>query len=86
MKWTEPKPPTKGVSYYDHTTCQTPLGRCKVEWKSWKNSPDYDLYFEDEYITFAYTLEEAKEMALEYLINTKDNLDKFLAEKVKNKE
>ena len=27
MKWTEPKKPTDGVSFYDHTIAETPIGR-----------------------------------------------------------
>lgn len=39
LEWSEPRPPTKGVSPYDHAEAQTPLGVIRLEWKSWK---DYD--------------------------------------------
>lgn len=39
LEWSEPRPPTKGVSYYDHVTASTPLGDIQLEWKGWK---DYD--------------------------------------------
>jgi len=59
MNWTEPKPPTEGISYYDHITSETPLGRVKIEWKSW-----------DGLRIFAeYSLEAAKNVAKEYYIN-----------------
>lgn len=36
LEWSDPKPPTKGISHYDHVTAETPLGQIMLEWKSWK--------------------------------------------------
>ena len=37
LEWSEPRPPTKGVSHYDHVVAETPLGDITLEWKSWKD-------------------------------------------------
>lgn len=78
MKWTEPKPPTEGVSYYNHTICETPLGKLTIEWKSWKETPSYDVMIEDEWICCEYSLENAKEKSLNFIVNKKRELDLFL--------
>lgn len=78
MDWTEPKPPTEDVSYYDHTVCETPLGKFIIEWKSWKTSPDYGIMLENDYIGTEYSLEEAKEKVLEYLVDKEKELHLFL--------
>lgn len=78
MNWTEPKPPTKDVSYYDHTTCKTPLGTCIIEWKSWKQDPDYSVQIGDNYIGTEYSLDDAKQLAVDYLINIRNVLNDFL--------
>ena len=39
LVWSDPQPPTEGVSYYNHVITKTPLGEIRLEWKSWK---DYD--------------------------------------------
>ena len=37
LKWSDPAPPKKGVSFYDHVIADTPLGPILLEWKSWKD-------------------------------------------------
>jgi hypothetical protein len=81
MKWTEPKPPTPNQSNYDHVFSETPLGKMRIEWKSWKKEPSYDLEINDEWILCVYNLEEAKEEALNYIKNKYNELKKFLEEK-----
>jgi len=78
MNWTEPKPPTKGESYYDHTICKTPLGELKIEWKSWKDSPSYDIDLNGEWIGSEYSLEDAKKVAEKFLVNKRDELSEYL--------
>ena len=78
MNWTEPKPPTEGVSYYDHITTETPLGKVKIEWKSWKERPSYSITIGDDYIDTEYDLEEAKELARSYLVKKHKELSDFL--------
>lgn len=67
MNWTEPKPPTEGESYYDHVKCDSPLGEIRIEWKSWKDQPDYSVEIAREYIGTEYSLEDAKNAAVQYL-------------------
>lgn len=51
LSWSEPTPPTEGVSHYDHVITQTPLGPIMIEWKSWKHYPGYTCQMPwDEFI------------------------------------
>lgn len=79
MEWTEPRPPALGVSYYDHVLCETPLGLVKIEWKSWKQSPDYGVLIENQYLGTEYDLEDAKEVARKYLLEKLTALQQFFA-------
>jgi len=67
MNWTEPKPPTIDVSFYDHVKSETPLGELMIEWKSWKDSPSYDIMLNGDWIGVEYSLEEAKTAAFEHI-------------------
>jgi len=78
MNWTEPKSPTDGESYYDHVKCVSPLGLIKIEWKSWKESPSYDVSLDDNWIGQENSLKEAKKLALDYLTVVNITLNKFL--------
>ena len=78
INWTEPMPPINGKSNYDHVTCDTPLGECKIEWKGWKESPDYEVEINGDYIATAYGLGEAKSLAVEYLFDKFKQLKEFL--------
>lgn len=78
MEWTEPKPPTEGVSYYDHVLCKSPLGGFIIEWKSWKSSPSYDIMLEGEWIGCEYSLPDAKTIAFEYIIKKHEELTQYL--------
>lgn len=78
MEWTDNMPPVGGVSYYDHTSCETPLGKIFIEWKSWKENPDYGITIEGEYIDTCYSLENAKLKALNYLLSKQEELYQFL--------
>lgn len=78
MIWTEPKPPTEGVSYYDHIICNTPLGDIIIDWKSWKDRPSYDVMLDAVWIGVEYDLEKAKEIAYNYLNKIYNELDEFL--------
>lgn len=79
MNWTEPKPPTLGVSYYDHVKLDTPLGLCLIEWKSWKDLDTYSVVIGDYYITSESTLDDAKSSAIKYLQAKCDELTTFLS-------
>lgn len=79
MNWSEPKPPTKGISYYDHITCETPFGQLKIEWKGWKEGDGYDVMLnESHWLGVSYDLESAKEFARDYLIEKHSELTKLL--------
>lgn len=77
MMWSDISKPTEGVSFYDYTYLDTPIGRVMVEWKSWKESPDYSvsLKTEDVYIGTAFDLESAKDMAFKHIA---DKLARFM--------
>lgn len=38
--WSDPQPPTEGVSSYTHVIAETPLGFILLEWKSWKDTDE----------------------------------------------
>lgn len=40
LTWTDPESPNQS-SFYDHVVAETPLGRIRIEWKSWK---DHDTF------------------------------------------
>lgn len=79
LVWSDPKPPTKDVSNYDHIICQTPLGRMIIEWKSWKNQPSYDVELDGVWSFCVYDLEEAKQKAETYLRGKSEELITFLS-------
>ena len=80
MIWTDPKPPTANQSYYDHVTSETPLGKCIIEWKSWKENPSYDVEINNKWICCVYNLEEAKEAATSHIRNKYEEFRTFLGE------
>lgn len=79
MEWTKNKGIVPSVSHYDHIILMTPIGDFIIEWKSWKENPSYDITFRDtEWISSEYSLEDAKEVVLKYIINKKNKLIEFL--------
>ena len=78
MTWTEPKPPTKDISSYDHVMCDTPLGKCLIEWKGWKDYDSYTVMIGDEWIAAGCDLDEAKSIAKEWLTNKHKELSELL--------
>jgi hypothetical protein len=78
MKWTENKPPTKGISFYDHTISETPIGKIIIEWKSWKDRPSYDVMIDGEWIGVEYELTAAKDIALNFIKGKSEKLVTFL--------
>ncbi len=79
MNWTEPKPPTSGISPYDHVISETPLGKCLIEWKGWKTFDTYSVVIGSEYIGEGVDLEEAKKLAKEWLTKKHTELSEFLS-------
>lgn len=50
LEWKGPFPPDDYCPY-DHSYADSPLGRFYIEWKSWKDYDNYDLYLEDQHIS-----------------------------------
>lgn len=78
LNWTPEAPPTDGVSYYNHTMCETPVGMLNIEWKSWKDSPSYDVELDGKWIGCVYSLEDAKVFSENYLLDIIKKLTDFL--------
>lgn len=62
LTWTDPSKPNDSCPY-DHMRADTPFGEYLITWKSWKDYPDYGIDFQDNYVSFASSLEEAKDAA-----------------------
>ena len=71
ISWGSEAPPDKD-SRYNHVFGTHPLGKFRIEWKSWKESGTYTCYFDDEYWNDAYSLDEAKDFCQKH-INKKIN-------------
>lgn len=78
MNWTEPKPPTQGISHYDHVICETPIGQCLIEWKGWKESDSYSVTIGNDYVGEGWDLEDGKRLAKEWLIKKHSELSVLL--------
>ena len=78
MNWTKEKPPTEGISHYNHTTLRTPIGMFIIAWKGWKERPEYSIMLDNEYIGTEYDLESAKSLAKNYLIDLANSLNEFV--------
>ena len=79
MKWTENKPPTEGISFYNHTITETPIGKIIIEWKGWKDQPSYDIMIDGEWIGVEYELTDAKNIALNFIKEKSEKLVTFLS-------
>jgi hypothetical protein len=79
MIWTEPKPPTEGVSFYDYVDCETPLGKIRIEWKNWEESPSYDVELDSIWIGCEYSLEDAKIIGENYILSMFEKLKEYLS-------
>ncbi len=80
FNWSLPKPPTRDISFYDHVTVETPLGELKIEWKSWKSDPSYDIMLHGDWIGVEYDLDDAKLFAYNYIKQKRNELNQFLNE------
>lgn len=84
MNWSENMPPINGKSYYDHTTLESPIGQIIIEWKSWKESPGYDVMINGDWIGFEYDLDNAKKLGENHIINIYSALKSFINADSKN--
>lgn len=74
IKWEKEQPPNN-VCGYDHVIGKTPLGKFRITWKGWKESPSYDLEFEFDKSCFHYDdsldgLKEITERLFKDMINS----------------
>lgn len=76
MVWTEIQEPNNEIPY-THVTSITPLGVIVIDWKSWKEQPDYDVSHGNEQIGTAYSLEDAKTIASEYMKSVVSSLIEY---------
>lgn len=44
LAWTPEQPPGPGCPY-NHTTAPTPMGAISIEWKGWKESDSFTVFF-----------------------------------------
>lgn len=87
MEWSKPQKATAEV-WYDHITAITPLGKIIIDWKGWKEDPQYDIslkfiagygdYTGEYRIGNTYDLEEAKEKAEDWLREKSKELQEYL--------
>ena len=77
MNWTEENEANNSISY-NHVICDTPIGQIIIEWKGWKERPDYSIDIDNKYIGTEYTLDNAKLIAKDYLNNKLNELSIFL--------
>lgn len=77
MKFTEKQEPNEKIRY-NHVIADTPIGIITIEWKGWKDNPDYTVFLNQEYIGDEYTLKDAKRLAFNYISKICDELEKFL--------
>jgi hypothetical protein len=78
MNWTEHNKPIKDISSYDHVSCETPLGKALIEWKSWKRYDSYSVTIGDTYIGEGVDLDDAKKLAKNWLASIKSQLSLLL--------
>lgn len=62
--WSDPSPPNDFCPY-DHCSAKVPFGTMRIEWKSWKDYPNYCLYFDagETFIGSFDSLDQAKSHA-----------------------
>lgn len=70
IEWGEADTPN-AIIPYDHTLGDTPMCTFLITWKSWKDSPSYDIeIYEGSWLGSESSLEEAKQLAQTYFEET----------------
>jgi len=77
MNWSEENEANEDCPY-NHVRLETPIGLISIEWKGWKEIKDYSIEIDNVYIGNAYTLEDAKVQAENFLIEKSNELLIFL--------
>lgn len=78
MKWSKESNPKEGVSHYNHTILETPIGEFIIEWKGWKEDPSYTIMLEGGYVTDVWDLLEAKKTVESFMYTKLELLKRFL--------
>lgn len=73
LEWTEARKANADCQY-DHILGTCALGKFSIEWKSWKDYDSKCVYLNGEYLTSVCTIDEAKEIAFEYVQNMVNEL------------
>lgn len=69
LEWSEQRSPNAKGIRYNHVIAESPLGLFSVEWKGWKDHPNYQLYLNGEWLQDGEaTLEDTQQRALEYCL------------------
>lgn len=66
------------ISPYDHCSLDTPLGKALIEWKSWKERPDFGVVLGNDYIGTEYSLKDAKLMVENHLRIKHGELERYI--------
>ena len=77
-KWSDIKEPDGIESFYTHITLETPIGKFKVEWKSWKEYSGFSIFCGDDYLTEGADIEDSKEIVHKYLLDKAEELKTFI--------
>lgn len=83
LNWSEVSAPKRDVSFYTHIIAETPFGKFKIEWKSWKENDSYSIMLDGQYIGDEFELEYAKERAEQFVKSKLAELQKILPEEPK---
>jgi len=78
MEWSDKLSSKMGIENYNHSICETPMGMIYIEWKSWTLFYSYDVMIEGEYIGTRDSIDDAKQLAIEYLQQRVEELSEFL--------
>ena len=77
MKWSEPHKPNDNISY-DYVTMDSPLGEFIISWKSWKETPSYDLELDGKWLSSDWDLTQCKSGARQYLLKIQEESYQFI--------
>lgn len=66
IDWTDERKPDNDIRY-NHVIGACGLGRFTIEWKSWKESDSFDVFFNDDHVDSCFDLSSAKAVARDKL-------------------
>jgi hypothetical protein len=77
LNWSEEQEPNNEIRY-NHISAETPLGIASIEWKGWKNFPDFSVFINGEYIDSCGTLAGGKIRVQCYLLEKAKQIQNML--------